>query len=312
MPATSGSSRSSVATSSGRSSTSGSSCLGRDGVLSGQKREPTPPASTTAHRLTRSPRLSSWVSPASSAVRAYSFFGTERLREKLGRAELHRLLMLRFLAGCGEDDARQVLQPFVRPNAREHIEPAEVRHHEVEQHEVDVRLALQQVDRFLTVVRERDAKRPLLELHLDDAADVRLIIGDQHVALLHTRRGPLDQGRHVLAIPAKLEQQLADVRLRLHEHEKHRLGREHRHDHEARRVFEDAGDELTALARGTKLVGRGNDGGDVRRESFRIEIRDGLTVDEEPVTAEDDRCFDAIALPDGGDEFADRRHARSP
>ena len=38
---------STASTSSGLSVTRGSSCFGRPGVLSGQKREPTPPASTT-------------------------------------------------------------------------------------------------------------------------------------------------------------------------------------------------------------------------------------------------------------------------
>src|SRR6478672_4753532 len=123
--------------------------------------------------------------------------------------------------------------------------------------------------------------------------------------------GRSDKGRHLLAIPPKLEQELADVRLRLHEHEKHCLGREHRHDHEATWVFEDACDERTTLAGGTKLVGSGNDGGHVCREAFRIQIRDRLAVDQEPVTTEDDRRFDTVALPNCGDEFADRRHARS-
>ena len=45
----------------------------------------------------------------------------------------------------------------------------------------DVGLALEHVERLAAVVRERDAKRALLELHLDDAADVRLVVGDEHV-----------------------------------------------------------------------------------------------------------------------------------
>src|SRR4029453_7923282 len=64
-------------------------------------------------------------------------------------------------------------------------------------------------------------------------------------------------------------------------------------------------------AGGTKLVGGGNDGGHVRGEPFGIEIRDRLAVDQEPVATEDDRRFDAVAWANGGDEFADRRHARS-
>ena len=48
-----GASRRTVSTSSGRFVTSGRSCFGLDGVESGQKREPTPPARITAQRLMR-------------------------------------------------------------------------------------------------------------------------------------------------------------------------------------------------------------------------------------------------------------------
>ena len=85
------------------------------------------------------------------------------------------------------------------------------------------------------VVGERDAERALLELHLDDAADVRLVIGDEHVASDAMSVTVTRPGRHVLAVPAELEQELADVRLRLHEHEQDRPRREHGHDREARR-----------------------------------------------------------------------------
>jgi IMP dehydrogenase/GMP reductase len=65
------------------------------------------------------------------------------------------------------------------------------------------------------------------------------------------------------------------------------------------------------VTRGTKLVGSGNDRGHVCGEPFGVEIRHRLAVDQESVATEDDRRFDAIALPNGGDQFADRRHARS-
>ena len=73
------------------------------------------------------------------------------------------------------------LQPIVALHLGEHVEPAQVRHHEVEQHEADVRLAPQHLERLAAVVGERHPERALLELHLDDASDVRLVIGDERV-----------------------------------------------------------------------------------------------------------------------------------
>jgi hypothetical protein len=52
---TSGSRRATLSTTSGRAPASGRSCLGRRLVETGQNREPTPPASTTAQRI-RTPR----------------------------------------------------------------------------------------------------------------------------------------------------------------------------------------------------------------------------------------------------------------
>ncbi len=79
------------------------------------------------------------------------------------------------------------------------------------------RLALEHLQRFAAVVGERDAKRALLELHLDDAPDVRLVVGDEHVDTLGRVAGSTgestasDQGGDVFAIAPQLEQQLPDV-----------------------------------------------------------------------------------------------------
>jgi pyruvate dehydrogenase E2 component (dihydrolipoamide acetyltransferase) len=51
----------------------------------------------------------------------------------------------------------------------------------VEEDEGDVVLAMQGVHRLPAIEGERDAKRPLLELHLDDATDVRFVIGHEHM-----------------------------------------------------------------------------------------------------------------------------------
>src|SRR5829696_5998938 len=121
----------------------------------------------------------------------------------------------------------------------------------------------------------------------------------------------LDEGSHVLTVAAELEEELPNVRLRLHEDEKNGLDRQDRDDDEPVRVLEDAGDELAALADRAELVRGRDDRGNVRGEPLGIEIRNGLPVDEKPVASEDDRRFDAVALPDSGDQLADRRHAGS-
>jgi hypothetical protein len=69
--------------------------------------------------------------------------------------------------------------------------------------------------------------------------------------------------------------------------------------------------EGTATAGRSKLIGRSDDRRDVRGETFRVQIGHCLTIDQESVTTEDDRGFDAIAMADGSDEFANRRHARA-
>ena len=132
---TSGARRASVSASSGSSLTSGSSCFGRSGVLSGQKREPTPPARTTAQRrhALRRP-CSSGATPASSAARAYSFFGLNGfVRNSLAPSSIAcwcccswPAAVSTMLGTCFSRSSR---------SSREHVEPAQVRHHEVEQHE---------------------------------------------------------------------------------------------------------------------------------------------------------------------------------
>ena len=100
-----------------------------------------------------------------------------------------------------------------------------MRHHQIEQDETDVGLALEDFERFTTVVSERDAKRALLELHLDDAADVRFVIGNEHVArsARSWTRDRSDESGDVFSIAAQLEEELADIRARRDENEQNRV-----------------------------------------------------------------------------------------
>ena len=108
-------------------------------------------------------------------------FGTEWLRHEIGRAKRHCAVTLRVVTRRGEDDARQLARAFVRPHAREHLESRDVRHHQVEPDHLQVHFAIQRLERLDAVIRERDPEWALLELHLDDAANVRLIIDHQDV-----------------------------------------------------------------------------------------------------------------------------------
>jgi hypothetical protein len=85
--------------------------------------------------------------------------------------------MLRFTTG-GENYARQRFEFLLLADSLENIEPAQLRHHQIEEHEVDLLAVVDYVERLLAVVSERYPKWSLLELHLDDAANVGLIIGD--------------------------------------------------------------------------------------------------------------------------------------
>ena len=119
--------------------------------------------------------------PTSSAARAYRRFGLNGFVRKSFAPSCIALVCCCSWPAAVRMMRRQVAPAIVGAHGGEHVEPAEVRHHEVEQDEADVGLALEHLERLAAVVGERDAKRALLELHLDDAADVRFVIGDENV-----------------------------------------------------------------------------------------------------------------------------------
>src|SRR5690606_20781735 len=64
-----------------------------------------------------------------------------------------------------------------------------MRHHEVEQHEADaLRVAIEHVDRLLSVIHQGYAEGPLLELHLDDSANMRFVVCHEHMPQFGTVR----------------------------------------------------------------------------------------------------------------------------
>jgi len=219
--------------------------------------------------------------------------------------------VLLLLPGRGEDDARDVAPPIVGAHRGEHVQAAQVWHHEIEQHETDVGLVLERVHRFASVVDERDAKRPLLELHLDDATDVWFIVGDEHVARRAGRRAfheSSDQGGDVFPVAPQLKEQLADVRARVEEHQQNRFGRQHRDDRDTVAMLEHRGHEVATAGRRSEIVGGTDDGRNTRGDVVGVQSGADLTIDQQPVATQHDGGVDSFTLPDGSDQITNAWH----
>lgn len=94
--------RSTVSVTSGRGPPSGSSCLGRAGVLTGQKREPTPPARTVTQKW-GSEAVEDFFDSGKQLLRA------EGLRHEVVGAETQRFVTIGVLPLGGEDHHRYSL-----------------------------------------------------------------------------------------------------------------------------------------------------------------------------------------------------------
>src|SRR5688500_11677336 len=78
-----------------------------------------------------------------------------------------------------------------------------MRHHQIEPDDLEDRLAIERPECLDAIERERAAVRPLRELHLDDAARVRLVVDNEHVSAVsgygggscHTREAMLARWR---------------------------------------------------------------------------------------------------------------------
>src|SRR4051812_6369082 len=86
------------------------------------------------------------------------------------------------LLTCGrQNDARQFGMLRVCAHRGENIQPAEVWHHEVQQHQGNVLMAFDRLHRFAAIINESDPKGPLLEFHFYDPANMRLVIRDENM-----------------------------------------------------------------------------------------------------------------------------------
>ena len=165
-------------------------------------------------------------------------------------------------------------------------------------------------DRLAAVVRECDVERALLELHLDDAADVRLIIGHQHVdALLleHAQtsdemfsrlRRSSNSRRPMFADGCASTRRSASVG-------------EQRDDGNPLVVFEHGGVERAARIVRPEFLGGRDDRRHERGHAFRVHRAGGLAIDQKSVAAEHDGRIDAFALAKGAHEISNGGHARS-
>jgi len=111
----------------------------------------------------------------------------------------------------------------------------------------------------------------------------------------------------VVAIPAQLEQELTDVRLRRAEDEENCFGGHRRDDDDAGSILHYGGQHLSAADGSAELVGGPDDRWDERGYAFGIETRNSLPVDEQAIAPEHDRRFDPLALSNRSHEISDAR-----
>src|SRR5688500_17673894 len=93
--------------------------------------------------------------------------------------------MLLLLSRGRQDDAGEVLPARIAAHGGEDVQSREMRHHQVQQDQTEVAFARQDLESLATIIGEGHPEGTLFQLHLDDPADVRLVVSDEHV----TRRG---------------------------------------------------------------------------------------------------------------------------
>ena len=95
--------------------------------------------------------------------------------------------MLLFLSSGRQDNAGQGLPLRLRSDFGEDIKAAQMRHHQIEQDDLNIGFTSKDLERLPSVVGKAHPKWPLLQFHLDDTPDVRLVVGDQRVDRLHSK-----------------------------------------------------------------------------------------------------------------------------
>ena len=126
----------------------------------------------------------------------------------------------------------------------------------------DVGSRRQRVERASAGLREGHHERSLLELRLDDPADVRLVVDDQHGRRQRAWRAPdSDERRDLRAMATQVEEQLREIRLAAHQHEQERLRRHRRHHGQPALVLEHREAEGAAAERRASSPAASTSGG---------------------------------------------------
>ena len=125
-----------------------------------------------------------------AADRPLELLGAERLGHVLVGAAVLAPEDVLLLAAGGEEDHGGRLGGRVRLDAAADLEAVHLRHHDVDDQQVGPLLA-QLLQRLLAVLRQDHAVAQRLEVHLQDLADARRVVGHQdlagHAAVSSTR-----------------------------------------------------------------------------------------------------------------------------
>jgi hypothetical protein len=114
-----------------------------------------------------------------------------------------------------------------------------------------------------------------------------------------------NEGGDVVAIAAKLEQELPDICSRRQQNKKNRFGRHRGNNRHTSAVLKDGSKQLGSANRGAQFIGRSNDRRDERGNAFWVDAGYRLAVNEEAVAAEHNGCFDSFALSNRSYEVPD-------
>ena len=106
-----------------------------------------------------------------------------RLDEVVVRAVLQALYLVRELALRREHDDRNLRRLEILADAAARLEAVDLRHHEVEEDEIG-RFAPNELERDLAVLGEDHPVAVLLELELENASDVILVVHDENLVAL--------------------------------------------------------------------------------------------------------------------------------
>src|SRR5206468_2007966 len=138
------------------------------------------------------------------------------------------------------------------------VQPGAVGEMQIQQQSIGRRRRAQRTARFVERLRDAHAVAELLEERAEDKPDMWLVIDDKEMPRgagggSHGPAVRLQQTSYGGAVSAKIEQQGAYVRCRLHQHDEERIGVEDCDDRESLAELEDGGSKIAASARITEL-----------------------------------------------------------